>query len=147
MKTKTLILALGCALMLAGVVADDAHAGPFGKKSKRTDNEQKVWRYDQFPEMQFARGKLRQDIHTGWQIGNVTVQLAPDCTVVDDEGPAQLRDGAAAMIIGPRAGDTIIAWRIEILAPGEMERTDVTPGGEFIPSEANRHVGVGSGPN
>lgn len=146
MKTKTLILALGCALTVLAYAGDDALAGR--SKSKRTDTEQKVWRYDQMPAMKFARGKLHKDVHSGWKIDNVKVQLAPECIIADDEGSANLYDGAGAMIMGPRVGDTIVAWRIEILRPGELDRHGTSAMNERVQwSESNRNVGEGTGPN
>ncbi|MCP4573419.1 MAG: hypothetical protein GY838_13770 [bacterium] len=149
MKTKTLILALGCALMLVAYAGDDASAGLFGSgKSKRTDYDQKVWRYDDLPSMNFARGKIMRDVHAGWVVGGVAVQFAPECVIADEDGAADLYDGAAVMIMGPHAGGTIVAWRIEILAPGTLERSDFTESNTKVEwSNSNRHVGVGTGPN
>lgn len=136
MNAKTRILLMALALVLVTVVVVEA-----GPDRDRQDREPKTWRYDRMPSMKFLRGTLQRDLLTGWEIGQVTVQLAPDCRVVGNEGrPADLQEGRQVLVMGPRAGNTIVAWRIQVIK--EAYTAGMAHPGESIEwSDADSTVG------
>ena len=150
MNSKMRILIPVLVLVLVAVAGDPAQAGLFGKKKakyQRQEKEFKAWRYDRQPTMSFASGTMSRSSFTGWEMDNVQVILKKDCVVIDADGePTSLTEGKQVVVMGPRAGDTIIAWQIRVLKPSfrvsaapsmqkNVERSDVDP-----------TVGVGTAP-
>lgn len=124
MKRTTAILLVIC-LSLTLAASDDAAAGWFSKNKnkklsdKRTEMPEELkepHRYDAKPTMTFHRGVLNRDSYTGWQVDDVSLQLARGCVVeAADATAAILIEGREAIIMGPRVGDTIVAWRVRLL--------------------------------
>jgi hypothetical protein len=141
-----LILAPALIIALAVVSADDAAAGLFGKKQD-TEQRAKAWRFDLLPTMSFTKGKISQDVVAGWAIDDLRVQLAPQCSIVDQDGQkADLYDGQNVIIMGPRAGNTIVAWQVRLM-PRDVNGQLRSDTNDIVRSESDPTVGVGTGPN
>ena len=118
------IFTLALAFMLGVVATPEANAAWFKKKqSKRTDKPEwmkKPQRYDG-PTMTFHSGMLQQDGWTGWKLGETKIQFAKECLITTDgvEGGA-LDAGREAIIMGPKFGNTILAWSVRVLKPSFM---------------------------
>jgi hypothetical protein len=143
--TKHLIAAL--ALMLIVANGFPVNAGIFGSDDD-DDKELKAWRFDRKPTMSFARGTLSRDTYgKGWEMDGIAVQLSKRCKVVDSEGEAaELREGREAVIMGPRYGNTVVAWQIRILDHGfsqPLGGTDLA----VRTCEADPTLAEGHGPN
>ncbi len=148
MKSKTLILVPALALLLAGAVALEAEAGLFGRdKDKDTERELTTWRYDRLPTMDFARGRIRKDTLSAWEIGSTQVAFSPDCKIIDSFGePCRLGDGNEVMIMGPRAGNTIVAWQVRVLKPDYLTAGSGKKRSTITWSDSDPTVGVDSSP-
>ena len=97
--------------------------------------------------MGFTSGTLSRDSIAGWELNGTRVILAKDCkTVGAGGGTYRLQEGDHVMVMGPRAGDTIVAWQIRRLTPNRRSATSGS--GEMVKwSEVDRSVGEISGPN
>jgi len=148
MKSKTFILVPALVLLLAGTVALEAEAGLFGRdKDKDTERGSETWRYNRLPTMDFARGRIRKDTLTAWEIGSTQVVFGPDCKVIDSFGePCHLGDGNEVMIMGPRAGNTIVAWQVRVLRPGYQTAGYGKKRSTITWSDSDPTVGVDSSP-
>lgn len=119
---RTMILMTALVLALGAVSAPDADAGWFNKdKAQRTEKPEwmkKAQRYNDLPTMSFHSGVLQQDGISGWKLGETNVQFAKDCRITTDgvEG-ASLDAGREAVVMGPKFGDTILAWSVRIQQP------------------------------
>lgn len=146
MKRTMIILALFAA---AALLTAPAEAGLFKKsrqKTKAKDTElAESWRYDRLPAMSFHKGVL-QNVGTDlWKLGTVTMQLAPGCRI--EGGSSSLQTGRTAVVMGPRSGNTIIAWSIDMQRPQASVQPQRSPGTEIVWSEADPTVGEGHAPN
>ncbi len=118
------IVSITFVLILAGImVASSADAGWFGNKDKDKDKEKKmVPRYDEYPSMGFTQGRLGRDSYSGWKVGQYEVRFTGTCQVVNEDGEAaDLQEGRKALIMGPRWGNTVIAWRVKIMSSLENQ--------------------------
>ncbi|MBE0567727.1 MAG: hypothetical protein IH621_17370 [Krumholzibacteria bacterium] len=140
-RTLTILALLAAVVLLTG----PAEAGLFqrGKKKDKAPERAKTWRYDRLPTMAFHKGELRAAGIGLWKIGELYLQLAPDCEMV---GGDELQTGRTAVVMGPRVGGTIVAWRLEMqkAAPPRPART---LNAEIVWSESDPTVGEGSAPN
>ncbi len=145
MKRTMTILAL---LAAAALLTAPAQAGLFKKdKHKKAEPEKaKAWRYDQLPSMSFHKGQLANDGLGLWRIGDVKLQLAPQCEISGEGGGNQLQTGRTAIVMGPRVGDTIVAWRVEMQKP-QHQRPARNFDAQIEWSESDPTVGVGTAPN
>lgn len=123
MKRITMaVLAFG---LLATVAAPNAaDAGLFSRdrnkrlSSMRTDMPEEMKepkRFDLLPRMSFHLGTLSRG-GAGWELGGVNLRLAKDCTII--EGGAMggsLVEGNRAVVMGPRFGQTLIAWQVRVI--------------------------------
>ena len=144
MKNKLFIL-VATALLLAGMVVNDAGAGIFGNKEKDAERELKTWRYDRMPTMGFASGRIVKDTLTEWKIGDKQVVFSPTCTVIGAGGEAtKIREGSEVIVMGARAGNTIVAWQVRVMKPDYL--MDVgTKRSTVNWSEVDPDVGEGTG--
>ncbi len=146
MKRTMIILALFAA---AALLTAPAEAGLFKKSRQKTKAQEtelaESWRYDRLPAMSFHKGVLQNVGKDLWMLGGVTVQLAPGCRI--DGGASALQTGRTAVVMGPRAGNTIIAWSIDFQKPRASVQTPRTPGTEIVWSDADPTVGEGHAPN
>ena len=145
MKKKLHILIPVLVLLVATGFATDTEAGLFG----RNKNKEKTgtWRFHRSPTMGFTSGTLSRGAIDGWELNGVRVVLGKDCkTVGTDGGTYRLQEGDNVMIMGPRAGNTIVAWQIRRLAPVHKS---ATPDSEDMIkwSKVDRTVGEGAGPS
>ena len=145
MKRTLTILAL--VALVALVVAPGVEAGLLDKLNKKNDDQKKKpQRYDLYPSMGFYTGTLGRDIGTGWTLGHYRLILAKDCSISSEvHDKPVLDEGRPALVMGPRIGDTIVAWRVRIQAD-EYGRLNENPEVEFTPSEVDPTVGEGTGP-
>lgn len=147
MKNRLNILVLVLALVVT--CGDPAAAGIFGRsKDKDTEKDLKTYRFDRQPTMSFARGILSRDAYgSGWDLGEVSVQVTEKCKIIGEDGEKTvLREGRESMVMGPRVGNTIIAWQIRILEPDFMQpmgKSDIVA----QVCEADPSLSVGHGPN
>ena len=116
---RILVVLLALVVVAGAVVGPDATAGMFKKdKSKRTEKPEwmkKPRRYDDLPDMSFYAGKLQQDNWTGWKLGELKLEFARDCLITADGVEVNRFDaGRQAIVMGPRIGDTIVAWSVQI---------------------------------
>lgn len=146
MKRTMIILALFAA---AALLTAPAEAGLFKKSKKKAKPEAtqlaETWRYDRLPAMSFHKGVLQNVGTNVWKVGEVTMQLAPGCQI--EGGISALQSGRTAVVMGPRAGNTIIAWNIDLKKPQASARGPLAPGTEIEWSEADPSVGVGHAAN
>lgn len=150
MKRTTAVLLALCLLLTTAATRDVEAA--WGKKSKnkkmsdkRTEKPEAMkqsQRFEWLPTMSYQGGRLQSDGFDSWKMGDLSVRLAKDC-VIDDGGVevAELTEGRQAVIMGPRVGDTVIAWRVRVLAPDYQSATSTQPGVKLLVSEANSAVG------
>jgi len=116
--TFGLALVISCGVL----AAPHAEAGWFNKK-KPNRTEKPEWmktaqRFDNVPRMSFLAGELKQDGWHGWKVGEVKIQFTKDCKIMlDGEEGASLSSGRSVMVMGPRVGNTIMAWNISMAAP------------------------------
>ncbi|MDX2474781.1 MAG: hypothetical protein QNL91_13860 [Candidatus Krumholzibacteria bacterium] len=143
-RITVLLLAL---VMALGVVATpEASAGWFKKDKKPERTEKPDWmkkpqRYEG-PRMSFHSGVLQQDGQTGWKLGETSIQFAKDCLITTDGAEGGYLDaGREAIVMGPKFGDTILAWSIRVTQPdytsGRNQNGDV----QLIVSETNPNCG------
>ena len=146
MKRTMIILALFAA---AALLTAPAEAGLFKKNKKKAKPEETQlagsWRYDRLPAMSFHKGVLQNVGPDIWKIGEMTMQLAPGCQV--SGGTSALQSGRTAVVMGPRAGNTIIAWSVELQKPQAAVAAPRTAGTEIVWSESDATVGEGHAPN
>lgn len=149
MNSKMRILIPVLVLVLVAVTGDPAQAGLFGKnkpKYERMEKEFKAWRYDRMPTMSFASGTMSRSSFTGWEMDNVQVHLKKDCAIIDSEGePTDLTEGKQVVVMGPRVGNTIIAWQIRVMKPN-YRHSGADAGKNIEWSDVDPTVGVGTGP-
>lgn len=131
--------------ILAGLLlVSNADAGWFDKDEDKKD-EAKAHRYDFFPSMSYHMGVLRRDTYSGWSLDDVTIQLMSGTKVlVDGQGPGNLREGSKAIIMGPKVGETIVAWRVRVLESDWNVTRDNTYDMDITWSDSDRTVGEGS---
>ena len=149
MKNRLNILVPVLILALIVTCGDNAVAGLFNRsKDKDTEKELKAWRFDRQPTMNFARGILSQDSYgSGWDLGEITVHVTKKCKVIGEDGEKTvLRAGREAVIMGPRVGNTIVAWQIRILEPNFMQPMGDS-GIVAKTCEADPTLSEGHGPN
>jgi hypothetical protein len=140
MKSKLFIL-VAATLLLAGTAVDDAGAGIFGGRDTNDDKEMKTYRYSRVPTMSFASGRMLKDTFTEWKLGDLQVVLSPHCTVIDSEGEeARIREGADVIVMGARAGNTIVAWQVRVEKPSFMQDLG-SDRSHLRPSDVNPEVG------
>jgi hypothetical protein len=145
MKRITITL-LVLAFVAGAVATPDAEAGLFKKdKSKRTEKPdwmKKPHRYDNAPRMSFHSGVLQQDGWTGWKLGELKLQLAKDCFITSDGVETGTLDaGRQAFVMGPRVGDTIVAWSVRVNQQWVPESNTYDSNVELKKSEANPNCG------
>jgi hypothetical protein len=129
-------------------IAPDAEAGWFNKSNSERDSEKKLTpRYDNFPTMSFHLGTLVRNGYAGWKLGELDVQISPQCIVQSNgEDDGVLVEGRQAIVSGAQVGNTIMALRVTILKPN----WDMGPENydeDVIWSDADPTVGVGHGPS
>jgi len=148
-RAATALMVLG--LVCVTVLATDVDAGWLGKsKNKRLSDkrtEKPEWmkspvRYDVLPAAEFNMGRLNRSSFSGWELGKFNLVLAKDC-VISRNGveTGMLEEGRSAIVMGPRAGNTVVAWSVRILEPdysNRSVRTDV----KVEPSAVDPDVGV-----
>ena len=146
MKRTMTILALFAA---AALLTAPAEAGLFKKskqKAKPVETELAgSWRYDRLPAMSFHKGVLQNVGTNVWKIGELTLQLAPGCQI--EGGISALQSGRTAVVMGPRSGNTILAWSVDLKRTQAAARAPAAPGTEIVWSEADPTVGEGHAPN
>lgn len=127
-------------------VAPDADAG-WRKKDKPKRTEKPEWmkkphRYGDGPTMSFHSGVLQQDGWTGWKLGETKLQFAKDCVFTGDGAAEGVLDaGRRAFVMGPRVGDTIVAWSVRVgYIEAPIENSDDS-NVSVEKSEANPHCG------
>ena len=145
MKRITVLL-LALVMALGVVAAPEAGAGWFKKDKKPERTEKPDWmkkpqRYEG-PRMSFHSGVLQQDGPSGWKLGETSIQLTKDCLItVDGAEEGYLDAGRDAIVMGPKFGDTILAWSIRVTQPdytsGRNQNGDV----RLIVSETNPNCG------
>jgi hypothetical protein len=114
MKNKYLVLTLMVTAALFWVA--DGEAGWFDKDDRDPDDQRgKSHRYDFMPSMSYHVGTLRRDSYAGWTLDDLAVQFMPDAPIMEGGMDTVLREGRQALVMGPRLGKTIIAWRVRIM--------------------------------
>lgn len=146
MKRLT-ILTLALALAVGALAAPTAEAGLFKKSNKSKRTEKPEWmkqaqRYENTPGMSFASGVLQQDGWTGWKVDETKVRFAKDCDITTDgvEG-GELTAGRQAIIMGPRIGDTIVAWSVRVMRPDFTVGGSVSSEIQKVPSDSSPDCG------
>ena len=145
MKKKLHILIPVLVLIVAASAATDTQAGLFGRNKDKEKTG--TWRFHRSPTMGFTAGTLSRDGISGWELNGMRIILAKDCQTVGTAGGTyNLREGDQVMVMGPRAGNTIVAWQIRRLTPNGG--TAAPGSGEMVEwSEVDRSVGEISGPS
>lgn len=147
MKNKMHILIPVLVLAVAFTAVTEASAGLFGRGDKQTREMPEKWRFQRSPDMNFASGTVSQDIYAGWDIQGTRLVLSKKCRIVGKDGdPGELSDGDQVVVMGPRAGNTIVAWQITIL-PANVRVGQAAAEERIAWSESDRTVGDGFGPN
>ena len=144
MKTIT-ILTLALVLTIGVVATPQADAGWF-KKDKPERTEKPEWmkkprRFDG-PVMSFHSGVLQQDGWTGWKLGETKIQFTKDCFITTDGAEEGYLDaGREAIVMGPKIGDTILAWSVRVLQPDFSMGPNRSSEVQLQPSEADSDCG------
>jgi hypothetical protein len=142
LKTLAALLALTALLTAPAADAgmlDKLLGGDEGKDARPP-------RYDLFPKMGFFTGTLGRDIGTGWTLDGYRLILASECTISSEVHDVPMLDeGRQALVMGPKVGDTIVAWRVRI-KQDEYGIQANNPEEQFTPSDSDPTVGEGSGP-
>jgi len=147
MKKTTHILVPVLVLAVAFTVVTEVQAGWFGFGDKDSNELPTKWRFDRSPAMNFATGAVSEDIYAGWQINGKQLIVAKKCNVVGkDGGKAVLRDGDLVVVMGPQAGNTIVAWQIRVMPANTTVGRSATQE-RIIWSATDPTVGEGSGPD
>ena len=148
----TTSIRLAIAVILLVCLAATAGAGWRNKELEqryrdRQERAENTPRYDEFPTMAFHMGELRQDSWRGWTLGDLSLQVLPDCEITGENGgQASLTAGYKALVMGPRLDDTVLAWSIRVLAP-DWNKTHDRSGDTFVQqSDVDSTVGEGHGP-
>lgn len=143
MKRTTIVL-LVVVLGLSFAATMDADAGWFGKDKKEKETKY-VPRYDAYPTMGFHKGTLGRGVGTEWRLDGMDLQFMGDCEIsTDGVEEGYLQEGRTAVITGPRWGNTIVAWRVRVLA---MDETYNSYDSNVVLSEgATAGVSVGTAP-
>ena len=121
MKRFTILMLM--AVFAVGVIAAPAADAGWFKKDKPRRTEKPEWmkkpqRYEA-PLMDFHAGILQQDGLTGWKLGEMKIQFDRDCLITTDGAEEGYLDaGREAIVMGPRIGDTILAWSVRVSQPG-----------------------------
>lgn len=133
-------------LVLGTAMAPVASAGWLDKWTNDKTESKVPPRYDLYPTMSFHTGLLGQDVRTGWTLDGFRLALAPDCEITSEAAQGGgLDQGRKALVMGSKVGDTIVAWRIQVLkSDSGQEASDSNI--EFTPSEVDPTVGEGTGP-
>lgn len=116
--TATLVLLCGALVMT------DAEAAGRGKRDKQRPQRTEMpaeymqpHHFDRDPSMSFHSGTLRRDGLAGWRVGEVTLQLTANATVLGPDGEDSfLQEGREAVVMGPRFGSTMLAWSVRMLS-------------------------------
>ena len=141
------ILWVALIMAVAFLAADDAHAGWFDKKKDvGEEGRAKSHRYDFLPSMGFHQGTLRRDNFGGWTLDEMSLHVMPKAKVTEEGLESYLAEGRKAIIMGPRVGDTIVAWRVRILESDYNVRRDASRDHAIIWSEEDRTVGESMDP-
>ena len=140
------ILTLALVFTLGVTVAPTADAGWLKKdKAKRTEKPEwmkKPQRYDEVPTMSFHSGVLQQDGWTGWKVGETKIQFAKDCLITSDGAETGSLDaGRKAIVMGPKFGDTILAWSVRVIKPEFTVGRTTSAGVQLQYSETNPNCG------
>lgn len=143
MKRATIVL-LAVVLGLSFATAMDADAGWFGKDNKEEETKY-VPRYDKYPTMGFHSGILKQGMGANWRLDELDLQFMTECEIsTDGAEEGFLQEGREAIITGPRWGNTIVAWRVQVKA---MDQTyNSYDSNEVLEEGATPLVSVGRGP-
>lgn len=115
MKKKYLVLL--AILVTVAFCAAGAEAGWFDKKSDSDDGRAKSHRYDFLPTMSYHLGTLRRDNMAGWNLDESPIHVMSGAKVTENGIESVLSEGRQVIIMGPKVGDTIMAWRVRILEP------------------------------
>jgi len=137
-------------LFLIGTVgaltAPMAEAGIFNRnKDKDQRTEMPAWtqvprRFDNMPTMSFHAGVLQQDGWNGWKLGELKLQLSPDCVIATDgQDVGYLDAGRTAIVMGSRQGDTIVAWSVRVKKPEYLVGRANNPNLQLKVSDTNSH--------
>ncbi len=142
MNRKYLFLAVA---ILAGLLCVSAADAGWFDKDDDAEKESNAHRYDFLPSMSYHMGVLRRDTYSGWSLDNVTIQFMPGTTVmVDGQGPGNLREGSKAIVMGPKVGETIVAWRVRGMGSDWNVTRDNSYDTDISWSDSDRTVGEGS---
>nr|MEE4268445.1 hypothetical protein [Candidatus Krumholzibacteria bacterium] len=145
MTKKVLWVAL---IMAVGFLAvDDAHAGWFDKKKDGgEEGRAKSHRYDFLPSMGFHQGTLRRDNFGGWTLEETSLHIMSGAKITEEGMESFLSEGRKAIVMGPRVGDTIVAWRVRILESDWNISRDTSRDHAITWSEEDRTVGESMDP-
>ena len=100
-----------------------------------------------YPSMGFHLGTLTRDGWTGWRLGDLDIQLMPDCVIESNgEGGGALTEGRQAIVTGSLVGNTIVVRRVTVLNPNwDMGPRNYEENVTW--SDSDPTVGVGNGPS
>lgn len=116
-------------------------APPKGKRTEMPEGSMGRTDFDEFPTMSYYMGTLNQGGMGTWRVGDMDLVVKSDCTIsAENEDVGYLRDGSKALVMGPVAGNTIVAWSIRVMGP---DYSDPTPSLNFTREPGpNPNVGV-----
>jgi hypothetical protein len=116
-------------------------APPKGKRTEMPEGSMDRRDFDEFPTMTYVTGTLNQSGMGTWRVGEMDLVLRDGCTIsAENEDVGFLRDGSKALVMGPKAGNTIVAWSVRVMGP---DYSDPTPSFHFTREPgSNPNVGV-----
>lgn len=135
-----LLVLLAVAVLLAGT----ASAGWFGKKSDdQARRMPKTKRFHDTPRQSYVRGELQLGALGQWKIGARTLQMAPKCLILGEDGAdGELAAGETYVVQGTVIGDMVFATQVRRVAQDWKTPPSLKQEGTRTPSRSNPDVGT-----
>lgn len=139
------LLTLVLTVLVATSIPGEAHAGWF-KKDKKVEVNETIHRFELFPSMAFFSGTLQRDLHAGWRLDGLSLQLIDkNAVTIDSSGEGFLKAGRQAIVMGVKHGTTLVAYRVRVMEPdygyGHMDAA------EEVTEGPHPNISIGHGPH
>jgi len=114
---------------------------PKGARTEKTEDMKQPRLLGDQHDLAFISGVLNRDGFNGWMLGELSLIMKKDTTIYSMDGEdGFLQDGATAMVMGSRKGDTIVVWAVRMVGP-DIPANEEGYGNVMEPGD-NPNVGV-----